>query len=399
MRPGTPGFVGARLREAREARDLTGVALADIVGVTRAAISQYERERQSPSPEAMRKIAECLNLPMQFFLCRSPRFKPGTVFYRSMSSATKRARVRAERRYGWLHDIVDFLRNYVRFREVRVPDFGLPTDPTKIDDDHIEKLAEETRRSWGLGLGPISNVTWLLENQGAVVTRCELGAATLDAFSEWSQTDSSPYVILNSEKESAARSRFDAAHELGHMILHRHLHESLLRQAGSFSLIETQAHRFASAFLLPAKTFSDELYSPSLDGFRTLKEKWRVSIGAMIKRAAQLGIIGEAHERRLWMNIGRRKWRTKEPLDDTLKPEQPCFLRRSVELLITKGIISPNELPLRLALAARDIEELTGLDAGYLGDTGPEIELTGGETIERHDTPPIIQFPNPSSGN
>jgi Zn-dependent peptidase ImmA (M78 family)/DNA-binding XRE family transcriptional regulator len=393
MKPGTPGFVGDRLREAREARSLTAVALADLIGVTRAAVSQYEREHQSPSPQVMRKISDSLNLPVQFFLRRPWPEKPGTVFYRCMSAATKRARLRAERRYKWLREIVAFLRDYVHFPGVKFPELDLAADPAEIDDDKIEELASETRRFWGLGRGPISNVTWLLENHGAVVTRCELGATTLDAFSEWSPSDSTPYVILASGKGSAARSRYDAAHELGHMVMHRHVRNSLLQQAESFNFIEAQAHRFAGAFLLPARTFADDAYSLSLDGFRALKEKWRVSIAAMIKRAAQLDLINEAHEHRLWINLGRRKWRTKEPLDDVLEPEQPRFLRRAMELLITKAIVAPNEFPLRLTLAARDIEELTGLDPGYLSEAEPDIELVGEKSTEDEEAR-IIRFPS-----
>lgn len=393
MKPGTPGFVGKRLRHAREARELTAVALAELIGVTRAAVSQYEGEHQSPSPQVMRRISDCLNLPVQFFLRPLSRENTGTIFYRSMSAATKKARLRAERRYEWLREIVAFLRAYVHFPKVEIPDFDLPSDPTAIDDDQIEEVAEETRRCWGLGFGPISNVTWLLENHGAIVTRCELGAATLDAFSEWSSSDSTPYVILGSGKASAVRSRYDAAHELGHMILHRQLDTSFLRPGDSFNHVEAQADRFAGAFLLPARTFSDELYSPSLDGCRALKEKWRVSIAAMIKRSAQLGLIGESQERSLWINLGRRKWRTREPLDDRLEPEKPRFLRRSLELLITKGIVAPNELPTRLALAPRDIEELAGLEPDYLSEAEPDIALVGDSQCGGDTEARIIRFP------
>lgn len=392
MKPGTPGFVGARLREAREARGLTAVSLADLVGVTRGAISQYEHGPLSPSPDVMRRISEQLNLPVQFFLRRPLAVSQRTIFYRSMSAATKRARLRAERRYEWLCEIVSLLRRFVRFPEVTFPEFKLAPDPARITNDQIEDLAAETRRAWALGQGPISNITWLLENRGAVITRCELGAATLDAFSEWNSSDSTPYVVLNSGKESAVRSRHDSAHELGHMILHRHLQQSALNHAPSFDLMEKQAHRFAGAFLLPARSFADDLYSPSLDGLRALKEKWRVSIAAMIKRASQLNLINEDHERRLWINLARRKWRTREPLDDVVEPEQPRFLRRSLELLISKGIVSSSDLPLRLTLATRDIEELTGLAPGYLTKAEQDIELVGEDNCDGGDAR-ILRFP------
>ena len=45
----------------------------------------------------------------------------------------------------------------------------------------IEEIATDVRRFWNLGDGPISNVTLLLENNGAIVTRTEMGADNLDA--------------------------------------------------------------------------------------------------------------------------------------------------------------------------------------------------------------------------
>ena len=68
MRPGTPGFIGQRLREAREARAKTAADLAKLVGVTRAAISQYEGGHQTPSPAVMEKLSKELGVPSQFFL-------------------------------------------------------------------------------------------------------------------------------------------------------------------------------------------------------------------------------------------------------------------------------------------------------------------------------------------
>jgi hypothetical protein len=167
----------------------------------------------------------------------------------------------------------------------------------------------------------------------------------------------------------------------------------VLRQAEFFSLVETQAHRFAGAFLLPAKAFSGEVYSPSLDTFRSLKAKWRVSIQAMIRRAVQLELMTGEHERRLWINLARRKWRTREPLDDVLEPEEPRFLRRSFELLISEGIIAPYDVPFRLGLPARDIEELAGLEPGYLVEAERKIDLLSANRTDENSNAAIIPFP------
>ena len=102
MPSGTPGFVGGRLTEAREARGLTAVALADLLGVSKAAISQYESGHVTPRPDIMQKMAQVLNLPPYFFSRPVQEHEAATVFYRSLSAATRTARSRAERRMGWL---------------------------------------------------------------------------------------------------------------------------------------------------------------------------------------------------------------------------------------------------------------------------------------------------------
>jgi transcriptional regulator with XRE-family HTH domain len=67
MRPGTPQFIGERLREAREARCLTQITLSEMLGVSNRAVSQYEKGTASPHPDIMAKIPKILNFPPQFF--------------------------------------------------------------------------------------------------------------------------------------------------------------------------------------------------------------------------------------------------------------------------------------------------------------------------------------------
>ena len=211
MRPGTPGFVGARLREAREARQLTASALADLLEVSRQAVSQYENGVQSPAPPVMRRVTEVLRLPYHFFFAMPNPEETDVIFYRSLESATKAARIRAARRYAWLRSIVRYLRDVVQFPKVEFPDLEFPADPRQITDDQIEQAAADTRRFWGLKEHSISNVTWLVENHGAIVSRFDLLSDKLDAFSQWNQSDCTPYLVLGSDKGSAVRSRYDVA--------------------------------------------------------------------------------------------------------------------------------------------------------------------------------------------
>jgi Zn-dependent peptidase ImmA (M78 family)/DNA-binding XRE family transcriptional regulator len=366
VRVGTPGFVGGRLREAREVRGLTAVALAEIAGVSPQAISQYESGRSSPSPEVLESIGAAVNLPTHFFVRPTREGERGTVFYRSMSSATKSARARAERRFSWLRDIVAYLSEFVELPASNFPDLRLPDNPLLLSGNEIEEAAADVRRYWRMGTGPVGNMLLLLENQGAIVAKDQLGADTLDGLSEFAPDEKRPFIIIGTDKGSSARWRFDAAHELGHIVLHSRIDQQLLLKPEHFKQIEDQAHRFGAAFLLPLTSFGEELFAPNLDTFRMLKPKWGVSIAMMIIRARHAGLVSEETERRLWVNYSRRGWRRNEPFDENTDPEEPKLLRRSFEVLLSEGSQSAQDVIARLALAPGDIESLSSLPRGYL---------------------------------
>lgn len=371
---GTPGFNGERLREAREVRDLTAVSLADTVGVSAQTISLYENGKSSPSPDTLETIAARLNLPEHFFIrATRPGDDAGTIFFRSMASTTKRARVRAERRFAWLRDIVEYLSEYIALPMSNFPDLRVPDNPLVLDDDDIEQVASAVRRHWGMGDGPIANMVLLLENQGAVVARDRLGAESLDGLSAFVPSQERPYVVIGTDKGTPVRWRFDAAHELGHVLLHANLQPDVLRRPEHFKRIEEQAHRFAGAFLLPAAPFGDDLFAANLDALRAIKPKWKVSIGMMITRARQLGFITDETTRKLWINSSRRGWRRVEPYDAAMEPEEPRLLRRSVELVLENGAQTADDVAARLSLPLSDVEALCGLPPGYLGSFAPVI--------------------------
>lgn len=387
MKLGTPGFVGERLRAAREARGMTAVSLSDIIGVTPAAVSQYEKGHQSPAPDVMQRVCSALNLPHEHFLRTQPA-RAKTVFYRSFSRATVAARRRAQRRYEWLREIVQYIKRIVKFPNVEFPEFKIPDDPSRLDNTIVEQLANATRRHWGLGDGTISNVSWLLENNGAIVVRHHLDSRHLDAFSEWDQEDSRPYIVLGDDKASAVRSRYDVAHELGHMVLHRKIDFEMLQNKEHFQVIESQADRFAAAFLLPAVTFLREVGAVSLERLRLLKSRWKVSIGMMIKRAVNLGLISAADERRLWIDYARRGWKRREPLDDTIPVEEPRFLQLCLKTIFEKNSAGTYNLLRNIGLDLHDIESLVGLVPGTLNVVcAPSEELI--EEPQAH----IVQLP------
>jgi Zn-dependent peptidase ImmA (M78 family)/DNA-binding XRE family transcriptional regulator len=382
------GFYGERLREAREARALTASQLAELIGVTKQAVNMYEKSRCRPSEEVFEKISKVLRIPKRYFVRPPQPASKSPIFYRSMASATQKMRMRAERRLGWIKEILSFLSQYIDFPTINIPDIKPPSDPLVITEKMIEEAAASLREHWKLGEGVINNVALLMENGGVIGSRFNLAANKLDAFSVWDDYTQRPLLVLTADKECAARSRFDAAHELGHLLIHRNVPKPLLANKTVFALMEDQAHYFGRAFLLPARPFARGFLLPTLNTFKNMKQKWKLSIGLMIKRSEELGLISHEQANRLWINRSRQGWATREPFDDEIPPEQPVLLSRSVKLLIDSGKTDAETFLDELGLPAEDVEELTGVSAGY---------LTGKPVLAKPETEPeprLLSFPH-----
>jgi Zn-dependent peptidase ImmA (M78 family)/transcriptional regulator with XRE-family HTH domain len=374
MTVGVAGFIGERLTEAREARSImTKSALADLLNLSVKAVSQYENNICNPRQEVVTELARLLKVKESFFFRPVDNRVSTPVFWRSRHAATKASRVAAERRLNWAKSICDeYLKAYLDLPERNFPkqsDLGIPSDPKFLKDHEIETIALKCRQFWGLGQSPIPDLTALLENIGIVVTCGSLDSASLDAFSNVSEVDGSFHIFLGTDRSSAVRSRFDAAHELGHLVLHSHLSRKFFddEKTKKHSLVEHQAFRFASAFLMPAATFSSDVWMTALEPLLSLKERWKVSVAAMIKRCDDLGLIDESHVRRLWISYNRR-WKKAEPLDETLPFEAPQLMKRCFDLLIDSKIKTRGEILHDLSYSQRDIETLMNLPEGYLAE-------------------------------
>lgn len=373
MRLGSPGFVGSRLVAAREARGLSAAEIAKLVSVTRQTVSQWEHGHQTPHPMKLSFLSQALEVPKGYFFRASPTKVTRSVFYRSLNSATKKARVRSEGKYEWLREIVAYLEESFEFPQQNFPSIDVPRDFKDISDDDIESIAASSRLHWGTSEGPIQDLSLLVENNGGIISRFRFGSEAISSFSEWCPFDNRPFFVLGTDHANAFRSRFDLAHEIGHAILHRQVSRAEITQAQHFKLLESQAFRFASAFLLPAEAFCADLWAPTLDAYNALKPRWKVSIASMIYRSRQLDLVNDDYAQRLWMTLSRKGWKRKEPLDDLEPVETPRLLRRSIEMLMEEGQMKPSQILASIRLAASDVEELTGLEPGRLSESKAEV--------------------------
>lgn len=286
-----------RLTLARKRRGLSISALAERVGLSRRSIFNYERGRSVPGDHTLATIAQTLGFPITFFFGNDiEELSPDAVSFRAMSKMTAAQRDMALAE-GALALLIDsWIDERFKLPPVDLPDLSHETDP--------ETAAIALRRYWGCGEWPIRNMVHLLESKGVRVFSLSVQSREVDAFSMWK--DSTPYVFLNTQK-SAERSRFDAAHELGHLVLHQHA-------IGRGRSLEQEANAFASAFLMPrASVLAYARRTYTVATLIQLKKIWGVSVTALAHRLHALGLLSDWQYRRLWMDIAAKRYNVKEP--------------------------------------------------------------------------------------
>ncbi|MGY2260203.1 helix-turn-helix domain-containing protein [Pseudomonas sp. SDO55104_S430] len=398
MRTGVAGFQSERLKQLRLTCGITQTALAEMVGRASGNISKWENGLQVPEADAFQRLCEVFGVSENWLLEEQTVTSENTpFFFRSQASATVTAREIAEVRLEWLQDISYKLQESLEFVAVNVPHIE-EQNCLLISNEEIERMASECRQAWGLGIAPIPNVVQVLENAGIVCARTTLGHLKMDGVSNWYELDQRPYVLLVADKANGIRNRFDAAHELGHIVLHRHISKD--QYESNYDLLESQAHRFASAFLMPAESFLREIRWPTLDTLLALKARWKVPVAAMVRRCQDLEIINETTTTRLWKARSARGWVKGEPMDGDFDFERPLLITQGVKMLVENKVLSRSQVRQLLGLPLPVLESLCSLDEGYftLPDQSqvidmqlrkrPAREMFFGEAAE------ILGFPN-----
>lgn len=292
-------FTPSRLRLARRRRGLTARGLAQLVGIQERNLSHYENGTATPSADLLEDLAEALEVEVGFFAQDDAEELPvEAVSFRALSKMSARKRDAAIVAGMYALQLDTWIS--ARFRR---PAPDVPTLEHPARDP--EAAAREVRARWGLGEAPAPNMVHLLEAHGVRVYSLATDCSDVDAFSTWWR--GLPYVFLNTMK-SRERGRFDAAHELGHLVMHgadQRLHGPEA---------ERQANQFASAFLMPAADVLPRgLRHATVDRVLREKKRWRVSAMSLTHRLNELGLLTEWGYRSLCIELSKRGYRAGEP--------------------------------------------------------------------------------------
>ena len=362
-------FNGERLKKARIYRGMTVAELAERVDCQRQTLSMYELSKSQPAEgRIVFRLAQALNFPVSYFFQHSEEEQTGTVYFRSLLTTSKKYRIEQNVNMCYLAQIYTMLQDYIlfpKFEPLNFPDGISPED-----------AANALRDAWELGREPIHDIVTVVEDHGILVNSFSTSSDSVDAFSKLVQIENASTFLIaySSNKTSAARIHFDIAHELGHICLHTWSEDIEELSKEEFKLREMQANNFAAAFLLPADTFGRDASNafPSLPSYKKLKQKWKVSMAAMLRRSKDLGILSYNDYQNLIKTMQRRGQRKEEPLDDVLETASPSLLKMAVIMLLKENVFTPQEFmrelssQYNLSIYPEDVESLLMLPTGTL---------------------------------
>lgn len=330
-------FSPQRFRLARQRRGLFAQELAARIEVTGKTVSRWENGEKEPSDKHLELVARVLEFPISFFFGDAPPSLEKAAF-RALARMTARHRDMALGAGSQAVLLDGWIESNFRRPKPNVPDFR---------DASPEVAAEGLRAVWGLGYKPIPNLVHLLEVHGVRVYSLVHAGGGIDACSDWQ--GGTPFIFLNTEK-TAERSRMDAGHELGHLVLHAHT------AGGSSKPEEDAAQAFGAALLMPAAPFlASAPRRITVASIVDAKQRWGVSALAFVHRLHTLGRLAYWQYRQLCIQL-KSNYRTEEP--GPPRPRETSQVLSKVIAASSAGSVR-QEIARHLRIPLRDLDEIT----------------------------------------
>lgn len=303
---------GERLRRARVMR---GLSLREMAGrlaesglrLSHAAYQKYEKGLMAPDSTGLLALSRFFEVDPGYFF-RQKTVSLGNIEFRKLTNFP-------EREVNRVRELAaDFFEKYLQIEDIlEAKSAPLPqkdlTGTSPDQEDALGRMAEEAavliRAKWKFGEAPLNNVHELLEEHGVKVMEVEADE-TFNGFSGWADDHTPVIVLAKWLNRDLPRKRLTALHELGHLVMK--LPEGLTHKQK-----ESLCFRFAGAMLLPAPALRARLGAKRSDGISFperigVKADWGISIAALMRRAADLGILTQSQLKSFhFMNRNHRK--------------------------------------------------------------------------------------------
>jgi len=281
--------VGKNLVRLRKAKGMTQVQLAEAAGISRGGYRNIEKGRALPRSGNIRALAQALDVKIKDLVVPPPELKH--VRFRALKRVS-----RLKRRDQVLVEVGTWLRHYSNLEELldarQRHSLGLLwRDARRKRKDRAAALAEKARVMFGLeSREPVHDICGLLESEGIKVKSIDVAS---DAFFGLSvgEEDGGPAVVVNTwSRIPVEHWIFSAAHELGHLILHRPAYDVSQEQEEEDQ--EQEANAFASRFLMPDEVFAREWGETAgqalVDRVLKVKRVFRVSWRTVLYRVSEM---------------------------------------------------------------------------------------------------------------
>lgn len=330
---------------ARTARGMSQSELAAACQVlTQGTLSKIESGIVMPTADVVRSFCSVLGFSEKFFE------KPALRSAFPVSYNRKKQKL-AKSTYESIISKSQIIRLSIEdmMHSVEIEPQLRPPPSVDIDDyaGDIEAIALSIRQMWQIPRGPIDDVTRIIENAGVVVFHFDFGTNLIDGFSQQAVDGLPPMIFVNS-RVPLDRLRFTLCHELGHLVLHMLPNPNM----------EEEANQFASAFLMPRADIIYDFNRCSLERFMQLKLSWKISMGALIRKARDIGKISESSYKYYNIEMSKRGWRTMEPVQLKNIGEQPRIAKQLVAAHLNDLEYSKEELKYIFGWVIDDIEEV-----------------------------------------
>lgn len=367
------GPIGEKLKRSRLAKGFStrevSRLIADRFSVTHATLSNYEAARTTPPMATLEILASFYGRPLTWFFESGPIL--ANVNYRNLKS---RSRVSDLQRFE--ADAQRWIEAYWRIETY------LGVHLKSKHSDFARWPREESGQSLAVRLRqklkvsdrePLRSVAALFDEFGIRAMELETDLAVDGLAARFGEE----YVIVLNPSLASDRSRMNAAHELGHVLL-----GDCDKDCGhGDSIAERRAYEFASHLLIPDSELEAAFAGRSMVRLVKAKEHFGISLQAMIYRAEQAGFIPKSTAKWLWVEFAKRGWRKREP--GNVLPDRATRFEDILDSAVGKGLLTwedaakvmrvpEDELHLRMRIALGRGED-TPSEGDENANDGPAI--------------------------
>ncbi len=362
-----------RLREARREVGLSTRAVSEKLPrrltVSHVTITSYENGVTVPPIDLLAALAGIYQRPMNWFL--ENRETLSGFRYRNLRAQVPLADQRQfEALAGKWAEAYFSLDKHLKAHQLRRPRVY-----AAHEDQPTNKLAVKVRQEF-LNLDddqPIQNMIHVLESFSAWALEIKSSFGIDGAAAR----HGNEFVVVLNPDVANDCVRMNAAHELAHV-----LYDGCKQDFGwSDADVEKRAYAFAAPLLLPESQLKEAFEGRSFLKLIQYKERFGVSLAAMIYMAEKAGIINTTAARWLSMEMSRRGWRRTEP--GYVWRDRAIGFEMMLEYAIQNKIITWN-----------DAERITGIREKDLRQRLVTIVQTETPHIDAQGTVPRLKFPS-----